>query len=172
MINCNIEVVNEYPAWDLDISQIRDFARDILLFYSDCPEINQAFCLKDYEYNTVSFDILFCDGEKTHEINRDYRGKDYPADIITFALFADSDVQDRLVQEFEINLGEVIIALDKIKDSAREKGIDDMTELKFMISHGIMHLLGFDHKTEEEFDFVVSEQKKVLGSMGINYDKI
>ena len=126
MINYNIEVINEYNDWDLNVSQISDFAGSVISFYSECPEINQKFCLKDYEYDTVSFDILFCDGEKTHEINRDYRGKDYPADIITFALFADSDEQDRFVQEFEINLGEVIIALDKIKESAREKGVDDM----------------------------------------------
>jgi probable rRNA maturation factor len=115
---------------------------------------------------------LFCNGEKTHEINREYRGKDYPADIITFALFADAEEQDRFIPEFEINLGEVIIALDKIEESAKEKKIPKETELKFMISHGIMHLLGFDHQTESDFEFVVKWQKKALESMGIKYDKI
>ena len=172
MINYNIEVINEFNGWEGSASEISDFAGRVMEFYSGCPEISENFCLKGYEYKTVSFDIFFCDGEKTHEINRDYRGKDYPADIITFALFADSEEADRQIQEFEINLGEIIIALDKIKDSASEKQIDNDTELKFMISHGIMHLLGFDHQTEEEFDFVVSEQKKVLESMGIKYDKI
>ena len=172
MINYNIEVVNDYPQWNTDESQTAEFARKVIEFYSASPEINEGFCLKDYEYKTVSFDILFCDGEKTHEINRDYRGKDYPADIITFALFADAPEEDRPVAEFEINLGEIIIALDKIIDSANEKGIDKETELKFMISHGIMHLLGFDHQTEEEFNFVVGQQKKALESMGNKYDKI
>lgn len=172
MINYNIEVVNEYPQWNIDDLNIADFARKVLEFYSAVPDICTKFCLKDYEYKTIAFDILFCDGEKTHEINRDYRQKDYPADIITFALFADAEEGDRFVPEFEINLGEIIIALDKIVDSAKEKGIDKETELRFMISHGIMHLLGFDHQTEEDFDFVVSQQKKALESMGIRYEKI
>ena len=41
-----------------------------------------------------------------------------------------------------------------------------------MLSHGILHLLGFDHQTEEEFNFVVTHQKLALKSMGITYDKI
>lgn len=172
MINYNIEVVNEYPQWNTDDLNPAGFACKVMEYYLSRPDIKNDFCLKNYEYKTISFDIIFCDGVKTHEINRDYRGKDYPADIITFALFADSAEEDRIVQEFEINLGEIIIALDKIIDSANEKGIDKETELKFMISHGIMHLLGFDHQTEDEFDFVVSQQKKALESMGIKYDKI
>ena len=72
----------------------------------------------------------------------------------------------------EINLGEVIISLDKIIDEAANKNIDRETELNFLISHGILHLLGFDHQTEEEFNFVVSHQKEALKSIGIVYDKI
>ena len=55
---------------------------------------------------------------------------------------------------------------------ANKKEISKETELIFMISHGILHLLGFDHQTEEEFDFVITYQKKALGNMGITYDKI
>ncbi len=172
MINYKIDVENEYSGWDIDEKEISDFGGKVMNFFAGQPEITAGWCLSGYDYKTISFDILFCDGEKTHIINRDYRGKDYSADIITFALFADSADDERIIQEFEINLGEIIIALDKIKSSADEKGISKETELKFMISHGIMHLLGFDHQTEEEFNFVVKQQKKVLESMGIKYDKI
>ena len=172
MISYNIDVENEYPDRKVNENEVAEFAAKVIEFYRSQSEINSSFCLKDYEYKTISFDILFCDGGKTHEINRDYRGKDYPADIITFALFADAPEQDRFIPEFEINLGEIIIALDKISESADEKKTDFDTELKFMISHGIMHLLGFDHQTDEDFDFVVTQQKKALESMGIKYDKI
>ena len=72
----------------------------------------------------------------------------------------------------EINLGEIIIALDKVIEEAAKKEISKETELIFLISHGIMHLLGFDHQSEEEFEFVVNYQKQALKSMGIDYDKI
>lgn len=171
-MNINIEIFNEYESWNFDMENIKKIAIELFKFLMSDIEIKQDFALKNYEYTTISFDILFCDGKKTHQINRDFRNKDYPADIITFALFADSEEEDRIVQEFEINLGEVIIALDKIETSANEKNIDKNIELYFMISHGIMHLLGFDHQSEEDFDFVVKKQKQALESIGIKYDKI
>lgn len=104
---------------------------------------------------------------KTHEINREYRNKDYPADIITFAIFADSD--EKFVFDGEINLGEVIIALDKVIEEAEKKGVTKEYELSFLISHGILHLLGFDHQTEEDYNFIMELQNKALGFV---YDKI
>ncbi|MBQ8460476.1 rRNA maturation RNase YbeY [bacterium] len=170
MINLSIE--NEYKKWLPDENKIIEITNKIFDFYMSCSEISKNSCLSGYEYETIAFDILFTDGVQTHIINRDYRRKDYPADIITFALFADSTPEERFVQEFEINLGEIIIALDKITEEAEKKGIGKDIELIFMISHGILHLLGFDHQTEDEFQFVVDHQKLALENIGIKYDKI
>jgi probable rRNA maturation factor len=112
----------------------------------------------------LTFDILFCDSRKTHEINRDYREKDYPADIITFAIFADDEM--KFVLDDDINLGEIIIALDKVQEEARKANVTDNYELYFLIAHGILHLLGFDHQTEEDYNFVVEVQKKALAYIG------
>jgi probable rRNA maturation factor len=172
MINYNIEIYNEYSSWTPEQSDLITKAKAILDFYLTMPEIAQNCPLKDYEYNSISFDILFCDGEKTHQINKEYRNKDYPADIITFAVFADSPDDERFVLELDINLGEIIIGLDRVCEEATKKGITKDEELIFLISHGIMHLLGFDHQTQEEFDFVVSCQKQALKSIGIEYDKV
>lgn len=166
----NIECENIYQKWKPDFVIQR--AREIFDFYMTQPEIFQNCCLKDYDYDTVSFDFLLCDSNKTHEINLEYRQKDYPADIITFAVFADSPKEERFVLDLEINLGEVIISLEKMIESAREKNISPEAELIFFISHGILHLLGFDHQSDEEFDFVISQQKKALESINIIYDKI
>ena len=172
MINYNIDIENQYNSWDVDIDKYTKITKDILEFYLQQPEISAHCCLNNLEYKTISFDILFCDQNTTHEINKEYRHKDYPADIITFAVFADSPETERFILDFEINLGEVIIALDKIEEEAIKKGISKDTELTFLISHGIMHLLGFDHQTEDEFNFVVKNQKLALKSTGIDYDKI
>lgn len=172
MINYNLYIENEFDGWKPDTEDILDKTSKILSFYLNCPEIYNSSCLFEQEYNSIAFDFLFCDGTKTHEINKEYRNKDYPADIITFAVFADSPEDERFILELEINLGEVIIGLDRVIDEADKKGIDKNEELLFLISHGIMHLLGFDHQTEEDFQFVVSHQKKALESIGIIYDKI
>ena len=117
---------------------------------------------KDYEYKTICFDIVLCDNEKIHEINKECRQKDRPTDVITFALFADSDEESRFIFDDEINLGEIIVSLDKTEEQAKEKGHSYGKELFFLISHGIMHLLGFDHPTEETLEFMLNEQSKSM----------
>lgn len=163
----NIFSENIYPEWEIDEKFFIDIAKKILKFYLNQEEVMENSCLKGYVFDTISFDFLYCDSVKTHEINREYRNKDYPADIITFAIFADSD--EKFIFDGEINLGEVIIALDKVIEEATKKGVTKEYELSFLISHGILHLLGFDHQTEEDYNFIMELQNKALGFV---YDKI
>ena len=133
MINFNLYVENEYNDWKPDVDEIVEKVKAIFNYYMACSEIADYCCLKGYDYETVAFDFLFCDSQKTHVINRDYRNKDYPADIITFAVFADSPDDEKFVLDMEINLGEVIIALDKIIEEAQKKEISKDAELLFFI---------------------------------------
>lgn len=171
-ITTNIECENSYKRWNVNEKDLINIANDIFQYYVSCEEILLDSAIANYNYKTVSFDFVLCDGEMTHQINKQYRNKDYAADIITFAVFADSVESERFVLDGDINLGEIIIALDKIEESAREKGIKREDELAFFVSHGILHLLGFDHQTEEEYNFVINSQKSALGSVGIKYDKV
>ena len=162
MTTINVFTENLRKEWELDerkiISNARKFTK---LLIEKCSELRKDdFCLNGYDYKTISYDILFCGSEKTHELNRDYREKDAPADIITFAVFADDE--NRFMFDDEINLGEIIIATDKVEDNAKEKGVTRDHELYFLIAHGILHLLGFDHQTEEDYNLVVNLQNEVL----------
>ena len=154
----NIFTENIYTDWDLDEFEIIQNTRKIVEYY--LGYLSEVSCLKGYDFDTLCFDILFCDSEKTHEMNRDYREKDYPADIITFAIFADDE--SKFILDGEINLGEIIIALDKVKEEAEKHKVSDIYELYFLIAHGILHLLGFDHQNEADYNFVVEVQKKAL----------
>lgn len=169
MTTINIFTENIFSDWKLDEKDVIEKTRRMLEFY--ISKLKKDSCLEGYEYDSITLDIVFCDSEKTHELNRDYRDKDKPADIITFAIFADDE--NRFVFDGDINLGEIVIALDKVlegvnRDISLSKNKEQ--ELYFLISHGLMHLLGFDHQSEEEYNFVINEQRKALGS--IEYDKI
>ena len=165
MTKYNIFSENIYDSWQIDEKFFIDTAKKILKFYLSLTEVYEKSCLSSFDYNTVSFDFLYCDSIKTHEINREYRNKDYPADIITFAIFADSE--EKFIFDGAINLGEVIIALDKVIEEADKKGVSKEFELSFLISHGILHLLGFDHQTEEDYNFIIDLQNKALESIGV-----
>lgn len=157
----NVFSENIYEGLEINEKKFIDIAKKVLRFYMS--QVYETSCLFGHEFNTVSFDFLYCDSKKTHEINREYRNKDYPADIITFAIFADSE--EKFIFDGEINLGEVMIALDKVQEEADKKGTTFDHELAFLISHGIMHLLGFDHQTEEDYNFVVGLQNRALETL-------
>lgn len=164
----NIFSENIYEKREIDEKRFIQIARKILRFYLKQSEIQERCCLKGLDFTSITFDFVYCDSVKTHEINRDYRQKDYPADIITFAIFADTPSEERFIFDGDINLGEVMIALDKVQEEADKKGVSFDYELSFLISHGILHLLGFDHQTMDEYNFVIAHQNKALESLKIN----
>jgi len=165
----NVFTENIYSPWKVNEKDIIEKTKLMLKHY--IKFLGSKSCLNGYKYKSLTLDILFCDSAKTHELNRDYRDKNKPADIITFAIFADDE--NKFIFDDDINLGEIIIALDKAEaltnsDVSLSKNREQ--ELYFLISHGLMHLLGFDHRDEAEYNFIISEQKKALEC--INYDKI
>lgn len=169
MKTINIFTENLFEDWEINEKDVIENTKKMLEFYILNLELES--CLYDKDYDTITLDIVFCDSKKTQEYNRDYRNKDYPADIITFAIFADDE--NSFIFDGEINLGEIVIALDKViegvnRDISLSKNKEQ--ELYFLISHGLMHLLGFDHQTEAEYNFVIGKQREALGS--IDYDKI
>jgi len=164
MTTLNIFSENLHKTIEIDEKKAIDNAKIILKFYLKEKGIFNNSCLFGQKYNCISFDILYCDSEKTHEINKDYREKDYAADIITFAIFADGE--EKFVFDGEINLGEIIISLDKVEANALKKAVPFEEELNFLISHGIMHLLGFDHQTDEEYNFIMEAQTSALKKLG------
>lgn len=161
-MNPEINVFSENIHKELEVNEEEAIAiaRKIFKFYLEDDTIYNDSCLFEQEFDCVSFDILFCDSEMTHNVNREYRQKNYPADIITFAIFADGE--EKFNFDNEINLGEIIISLDKVIENATDKNVSFEEELNFLISHGIMHLLGFDHQTEEEYNFIIEAQTSAL----------
>lgn len=163
MTKSNIFSENIHKSIEVDEKRSIETAKKILDFYLSEEAVFSKSCLADQTFNLISFDILYCDNEKTHQMNEKYRHKDGPADIITFAIFADGE--EKFIFDNEINLGEIIISLDKVSQNSLEKGVDFEQELNFLISHGIMHLLGFDHQTNEEYNFIVEIQASALNNL-------
>lgn len=167
MITLNIFIENTYPAFKLDEKKLLLGTKKILKFFLKKTEVFGISCLNEYEFKTLSFDIVLCDNSKIHEINRDYRGKDRPTDVITFALFADSKPEERIIFDNEINLGEILISLDKTKEQAILNRHSFGDELFFLVSHGIMHLLGFDHPDENTLEFMLSYQAQSMENIDV-----
>ena len=107
-----------------------------------------------------NFSVTFVSDEEIEELNREYREKDEPTDILTFAL---SDGDEYPNPEGEKELGDVFISLESMRRNAREFEVPDDEELERLLLHGLLHLSGMDHKSN---DFSSEEmlllQEKIL----------
>ncbi|HWK24413.1 MAG TPA: rRNA maturation RNase YbeY [Ureibacillus sp.] len=115
--------------------------------------------------------ITFVTNEKIHEINREYRDKDQPTDVISFALEELGEGEVEIVGiEMPRILGDIIISTDRTKEQAADFGHSFERELGFLAVHGFLHLLGYDHMTEEDEKVMFGKQDEILSSFGLGRD--
>lgn len=169
MTDLQIFLENIYPDYKIDDKKIYENILKIADFIFKYPQVAAECCLAGYKYETVSFDIVLMNNDEIHRINKEYRQKDSPTDVITFAIFADSPEEERYIIDGDVALGEIMVSLDKIETQAIENNVSFDDELNYIIAHGILHLLGYDHLSEPEYNFMVEIQNK---AKAVVYDKI
>ena len=121
------------------------------------------YAIKCEKLENVIFNVIIVDEEKIHELNKEYRGIDRPTDVITFAL---EDNEDIIYEDFRL-LGDIYICLEKVYSQAEEYGHSVLRELSFLTVHGFLHLLGYDHMTEEDERVMFKRQEEILNGFGI-----
>ncbi|MBU8684338.1 rRNA maturation RNase YbeY [Bacillus haynesii] len=113
--------------------------------------------------------VTIVNNEEIQKINKEYRGKDYPTDVISFALEEDGEGEIEIIgADMPPVLGDIIISVDKAQEQAEEYGHSLMRELGFLTVHGFLHLLGYDHMTEEEEKEMFTKQKEILNRYGLS----
>jgi probable rRNA maturation factor len=124
----------------------------------------------DYEKleGEIELSITFVEEKRIQEMNKEYREKDAPTDVISFALNDEVDGEVELVMEGMPNaLGDIIISVDHISRQAEEYGHSFDRELGFLAVHGFLHLLGYDHMSEEDEKAMFSRQEEILSAYGL-----
>lgn len=107
--------------------------------------------------------IVLVDNEYIHKINKEYRNVDRETDVISFAFMDDETNPESGITD----LGEIYISLEKAHSQSEEYGHSFKRELCFLLTHGLLHLLGYDHMTEEDEKEMFGLQEEVLNSLGI-----
>lgn len=109
--------------------------------------------------------ISFVDEEEIQAINRDYRNKDKVTDVISFSLEEDEPEIEAL--DIPRVLGDIIICLGVAQEQAQSYNHSLSRELGFLALHGFLHLLGYDHMTEEDEKEMFSRQDEILNEFGL-----
>ncbi len=133
----------------------------------EIKETEEIRKLIDYAINyqnldSLIFNVIFVDNEKIRELNREYRNIDKTTDVISFAL---EDYQD-IHYDFRL-LGDIYISIPKAEEQAKEYGHSFLREISFLTIHGFLHLLGYDHKKEQDEKIMFELQERILDSYGI-----
>ena len=112
--------------------------------------------------------VTFVTNDRIQEINRDYREKDQPTDVISFALeeMGEDEVEITGVDMPRV-LGDIIISIDRAKEQAEEYGHSFEREIGFLTVHGFLHLLGYDHMNEQDEKKMFSRQNDILKAYGL-----
>lgn len=103
----------------------------------------------------IVFELHIIDNKKSQEINLNYRKKDYPTDVISFSFWEEGLIKTSL-------LGEIFLNYNKLLQQANEYNHSIERELGFLVSHGIFHLLGYDHDTKTKENKMFNKQYEIL----------
>jgi len=121
------------------------------------------YMIKYMGLKNISFSVIFVDNDTIKELNKNYRKIDRVTDVITFRL---ADYEEVMCGKVNV-LGDVYICLDRAKEQAEEYGHSYLRELCFLLVHGFLHLLGYDHMNEEDEKKMFSLQEEILDGYGI-----
>lgn len=122
-----------------------------------------TYVTKKENIENAIFNIIFVTNKEIHKINLTYRGVDRTTDVISFAL---EDVDGPEVPNIRL-LGDIYIAIDVAYEQAEMYGHSRIREICFLATHGILHLLGYDHMTENDEKVMFEKQKELLESYEI-----
>ncbi len=124
-------------------------------------KVTRETVAEEYPDHKFEVNLTICDNEYIREINREYRDIDRETDVLSFPMM-DFDTPDTTVM-----LGDIIISYEKAVSQAEEYGHSLKRELCFLCCHSALHLLGYDHETENERNEMEQKQKEILERLNI-----
>ena len=141
--------------------------------------INKAVVLSLESENVIidsQVSIYFVDNERIQEINKEQRDIDKPTDVLTFPMAEfcngklDLKTGDIDMDEGLLILGDIIISLEKAKEQAEIYGHSLEREVLFLVTHGMYHILGYDHLDDKTHKEMIAKQEEVLKGLNLKRD--
>ena len=149
MLECDITYeINEIEEF-LDEKKIENFIKFIL----------ENEFKEEYSENDYYLSLLIADNKIIRKINKEYRDKDSETDVISFAYNETENIGGMNV------LGDIIISLERVKSQAQDYGHSEEREFYYVLCHGMLHLLGYDHIEEEDKKVMREKEEKIYSGI-------
>lgn len=114
--------------------------------------------------------ITLTNNEEIHKINKEYRDVDRTTDVLSFPMYERDEIaglKNDTDDEIEKILGDIIVSIEKVREQAEEYGHSFERELAYLVTHGMLHLLGYDHMIEEEKAVMRKREEEILETLNI-----
>jgi len=153
-----IEVSVQDPEWET-LGNIHDL---VLLV---AKATLQSAILPQIAFNRkLEASVVLANDDLVQLLNNEYRGKDKPTNVLTFASL---DGEDVTPEGEPLNLGDIIMSFQTIEREAQEQGKFMLDHVKHITVHGVLHLLGYDHETDEEANDMETLEIRILEHLGV-----
>jgi probable rRNA maturation factor len=147
------------PAWESPSLRPEFKAEDAVEVALKTAVIPAIFKDRDLEVS-----VALANDDLIKVLNRDYREKDAPTNVLSFAAL---DTGDPIPPEGPVNLGDVILAYQTIDREAREQGKYFKDHFIHLVVHGTLHLLGYDHMNDHDANIMESLEIRILEKLNI-----
>lgn len=152
-----IDVAIQDPAWN-EIAGIES-----LVLSTVRTAMQMAVKPKDIQGKKLEISFLLANDDLTHVLNREYRQKDNPTNILTFAAL---DSEEPLGPDI-ISLGDVILSYQTIDREAKNNGVFLRDHVTHLVVHGTLHLLGYDHINDDDATNMETTEIRILEKLGV-----
>jgi len=112
---------------------------------------------------TVTLSVALMGDRGVQRLNRTFRGKDKPTNVLSFP----TDTVVREKRERRAEIGDIALALGVVKREAKAQGKTTAEHLAHLMVHGVLHLLGYDHETDQDAARMEALERKALATLGI-----
>ena len=155
IIEINYDEINELPNEELLIKNVIETV------------LKEEKVIQDLEIY-----VTLTNNENIHKINLEQRNVDRPTDVLSFPMFEREELKTlkEISKEEQYILGDIIVSIEKVKEQAEEYGHSFKRELAYLITHGMLHLLGYDHMIEDEKAQMRKREEEILGLLEITRD--
>ncbi|WP_157218779.1 rRNA maturation RNase YbeY [Flavisphingomonas formosensis] len=117
---------------------------------------------------TAEIAVRLTSDEEVHSLNKSYRGKDKPTNVLSFPMVQE-DLIDSLANsdDGEVLMGDIVLAAGVCAAEAADKGVSVAHHATHLIVHGTLHLLGYDHQGDAEAEAMEALERVALATLGI-----
>lgn len=150
------------------------------IFDFDCEETAKKVALAALDWENCPYEaeinLVLTDGETIRRTNREFRNIDRETDVLSFPMLEyEQPGEFSYVEEEacfnpdtgELLLGDIMISVPRLKEQAEAYGHSLLREYAFLITHSLLHLMGYDHMEPEEAAVMEKKQEEILESLGI-----